>query len=50
MDGENYSFGYLDVTDRPSKEFLDGVIAAHKRLLEVHSGKAAPFGQKAKVQ
>jgi hypothetical protein len=26
------------------------VIAAHKRLLSVHSGKSAPFRQKAKVQ
>jgi hypothetical protein len=50
MDGENYSFGYLDVTDRASDDFLQGVIAAHQRLLQVHSGKSAPFNQKAKVQ
>jgi hypothetical protein len=50
MDGENYSFGFVDVTDRASEEFLSGVIAAHKRLLAVHSGKSAPFSQKAKVQ
>jgi hypothetical protein len=50
MDGENYSFGFLDVTDRASDDFLQGVIAAHKRLLAVHSGKSAPFKQKAKVQ
>jgi hypothetical protein len=50
MDGENYSFGFVDVTDRASDEFIQGVIAAHKRLLAVHSGKAAPFKQKAKVQ
>jgi hypothetical protein len=50
MDGENYSFGFIDVTDRASNEFLEGVIAAHKRLLAVHSGKAAPVKQKAKVQ
>jgi hypothetical protein len=50
MDGENYSFGFLDVTDRASDDFLQGVIAAHKRLLAVHSGKSAPFSQKAKVQ
>jgi hypothetical protein len=29
---------------------MQGVIAAHKRLLVVHSGKSAPFKQKAKVQ
>jgi hypothetical protein len=50
MDGENYSFGFLDVTDRASDDFMQGVIAAHKRLLAVHSGKSAPFKQKAKVQ
>jgi hypothetical protein len=50
MDGENYSFGFIDVTDRASDEFLQGVIAAHKRLLAVHSGKSAPVSQKAKVQ
>ena len=50
MDGENYSFGFIDVTDRASDDFLQGVIAAHKRLLDVHSGKSAPFSQKAKVQ
>jgi len=50
MDGENYSFGFVDVTDRASDEFLQGVIAAHKRLLAVHSGKSAPLSQKAKVQ
>jgi hypothetical protein len=50
MDGENYSFGFIDVTDRASDEFLEGVIAAHKRLLAVHSGKSAPFSRKAKVQ
>ena len=50
MDGENYSFGFIDATDRASDEFLQAVIAAHKRLLSVHSGKSAPFRQKAKVQ
>ena len=50
MDGENYSFGFIDATDRASDEFLQGVIAAHKRLLSVHSGKSAPFSRKAKVQ
>jgi hypothetical protein len=50
MDGENYSFGFVDVTDRASDDFIQGVIAAHQRLLAVHSGKSAPFKQKAKVQ
>ena len=50
IDGENYSFGFIDITDRASDEFMQGVIAAHKRLLAVHSGKSAPVSQKAKVQ
>ena len=50
MDGGNYSFGYLDVTDRASDDFIQGVVAAHQRLLQVHLGKASPFKQKAKVQ
>jgi hypothetical protein len=49
MDGENYSFGFIDVTDRASPEFLEGVIAANKRLLAVHSGKAQPTSQRARV-
>jgi hypothetical protein len=49
MDGENYSFGFVDATDRASDEFLEGVMAAHKRLLDVHAGKSAPFSHKAKV-
>jgi len=48
--GENYSFGFVDVTDRAADDFIQGVIAAHKRLLAVHRAKAAPFKQKAKVQ
>jgi hypothetical protein len=49
MDGENYSFGFIDVTDRASPEFLEGVTAAHKRLFAIHSGKAQPTSQKARV-
>jgi hypothetical protein len=47
---QNYSFGFIDVTGRASDEFLEGVIAAQKRPLAVHSGKSAPFSQKAKAQ
>ena len=28
MDGENYSFGFIDVTDRASPDFIEGVVAA----------------------
>jgi hypothetical protein len=50
MDGENYNIGLVDVTDRPYKELVEAVKATNKRLLAVHSGKAAPFGQKAQPQ
>jgi hypothetical protein len=49
MDGENYSFGYVDVTDRAAPGFLEGVIAANKRLLAVHSGKAQPTTRKPRL-
>jgi hypothetical protein len=49
-DGENYNIGFLDVTDRPYWDFIEGVKATHKRLLNVHSGKEPPASQKAKVQ
>jgi len=49
MDGENYSFGFVDVTDRAAPGFLEGVVAANKRLLAVHSGKAQPTTQKPRL-
>jgi hypothetical protein len=49
-DGENYNIGLLDVTDRPYKEFLAGVIATHQNLYDVHSGKTAPTTQEAAAQ
>ena len=44
-DGENYSFGFVDVTDRPYIELVKAATATHKRLFEVHSGKAKPFAE-----
>ena len=49
MDGENYSFGFIDVTDRASPDFIEGVVAANQRLLAVHSGKAQPTTRKPRV-
>jgi len=49
-DGENYNIGFVDVTDRPYREFVECVKATHKRLFEVHSGKEPPFSQKPKAQ
>jgi hypothetical protein len=45
MDGENYNIGFVDVTDRPYAELVEAAKATHKRLLDVHSGKALPFAQ-----
>jgi hypothetical protein len=46
MDGENYNIGFVDVTDRPYPELVEAAKAAHKRLLDVHSGKVLPFSRK----
>lgn len=45
MDGENYNIGFVDVTDRPYVELIDAAKVTHKRLMEVHSGKALPFAR-----
>jgi hypothetical protein len=50
MDGENYNIGFVDVTDRPYWDFVNAVIATHKRLFDVHSGTLPPANEKAKVQ
>jgi hypothetical protein len=42
-DGENYSIGFVDVTDRPYPELIEAAKATHARLLDVHTGKTAPF-------
>ena len=49
MDGENYNIGFVDVTDRPYPELVAGAKATHTRLLEVHSGKVAPFNERPKA-
>ena len=50
MDGENYNFGWVDVTDRPYTELVEAAKATHKRLYAVHSGQEKPFEQKPKAQ
>jgi hypothetical protein len=50
MDGENYNIGLVDVTDRPYRELVEAMKTTHRRLYAVHSGRQAPFSQKAKVQ
>jgi hypothetical protein len=50
FDGENYNIGFVDVTDRPYPELVEAAKATHRRLFDVHSGKAAPVNRKAKVE
>jgi len=45
MDGENYNIGFVDVTDRPYVELIEAAKTTHKRLMDVHSGKALPFSR-----
>lgn len=49
FDGENYNIGFVDVTDRPYKDFLEGVKEAHKDLYAVHSGTRQPVSTQARV-
>jgi len=49
MDGENYNIGFLDVTDRPYPELVEAAKATHRRLHDVHAGKAAPFSERPKA-
>jgi hypothetical protein len=42
-DGENYSIGFVDVTDQPYAELVAAAKATHGRLLDVHAGKVPPF-------
>jgi hypothetical protein len=49
MDGENYNIGFVDVTDRPYPELVEAAKAAHRRLRDVHAGKAAPFSDRPKA-
>jgi len=46
MDGENYNIGFVDVTDRPYVELVEAAKSTHKRLMDVHSGKALPFARR----
>lgn len=49
MDGENYNIGFVDGTNRAYPELVEAAKATHKRLPDVHSGKALPFSQKPKA-
>lgn len=45
-DGENYSIGFVDVTDQPYTELVNAAKITHQRLLDVHGGKVPPFDRK----
>jgi hypothetical protein len=42
-DGENYSIGFVDVTDQPYSELVAAAKLTHARLLDVHGGRMPPF-------
>ena len=46
MDGENYNIGFVDVTNRPYLELVEAAKITHRRLRDVHAGKAQPFNEK----
>ncbi len=50
FDGENYNIGMLDVTDRPYRELVDAAKETHRRLMDVHAGKATAITRQARVQ
>jgi hypothetical protein len=50
MDGENYNIGLVDVTDRPYTELIEAMKTTHRRLYEVHAGKALPYDVKPRAQ
>jgi hypothetical protein len=47
-DGEDYNIGFVDVTDLPHEAFLEGVMAAHRRIQVIHSGGESPTERRAK--
>jgi hypothetical protein len=48
-DGENYSIGWVDVTDRPYDELVEAAKVTHTRLLDIHLGKIPPTSRMAKT-
>jgi hypothetical protein len=45
LDGENYTCGIVDVTDRPYKYQVEAMMETAKRLYAVHAGEIPPFDQ-----
>jgi hypothetical protein len=49
VDGENYSIGSVDVTDRPYPGLAEAAKRTHKPLFAVRSDQAAPVTRKPKA-
>jgi hypothetical protein len=49
FDGENYSIGLVDVTDRPYPKLIEALKATHRRLYRVHLGLENPYSIRAVV-
>ncbi|NLT77258.1 MAG: hypothetical protein GXX98_12115, partial [Planctomycetes bacterium] len=49
FDGENYNIGLVDITNRPYVELIEAAKATHRRLHDVHAGKAPPFNERPKA-
>ncbi len=49
FDGENYNIGLVDITNRPYVELIEAAKATHRRLHDVHAGKATPFNERPKA-
>jgi hypothetical protein len=48
-DGENYNIGWVDVTDRPYRDFIREAMATNEHLDQVHAGKIPPMKRVAKA-
>jgi hypothetical protein len=50
FDGENYNFGFVDITDVPYNEIVAAAKGTHRRVYPVHDGKIVPTDRAAKEQ
>ena len=45
FDGENYNIGFLDVCNRPYKEFCAAAKSTHKKIYQLADGSEKPFSE-----
>jgi hypothetical protein len=48
-DGENFSIGWIDVTDRPYPELVAAAKATHAKIDDIHSGRVLPTTRRARA-